>query len=164
MRNMLIAFLVLSSQLLFGQSEKIERAGEPAIYEVASDDPELNEAVNKSRSTFNDFIKAFQNKESSQSGFSVKMPFATEYGFEHIWLTNLELKQGDLFGIVDNLPQSVTTVRLGDVVKIDASKITDWFYIENGKLVGGLTIRVLRDRMSAAEKKRFDRTFGIKLE
>jgi uncharacterized protein YegJ (DUF2314 family) len=164
MKNFLLVLLVVSSQAIFGQTEKIERAGEPTIYEVDGEDAEMDEAIKKSRLTFDEFLAAFKSKHPSQRNFSVKMPFATEYGAEHIWLTNMEIKDEKLFGIVDNLPQSVNTVRLGDVVEIEEEKITDWFYIENDKLIGGLTIRVLRDRMKSSERKRFDRTLGIKID
>jgi uncharacterized protein YegJ (DUF2314 family) len=164
MKNFLLVLLVVSFQTIFGQAEKSERPGEPTIYEVDSEDAEMNEAIKKSRLTFDEFIAAFKSKNPLQSNFSVKMPFATEYGAEHIWLTNMEIKDEKLFGVVDNLPQSVNTVRLGDVVEIDKEKITDWFYIDNDKLIGGLSIRVLRNRMKSSERKRFDRTLGAKID
>jgi uncharacterized protein YegJ (DUF2314 family) len=164
MKNLPLIVLILWSPLGFGQSESIERSGEPSIYDVATDDAEMNEAIKTSRLTFDKFLTSFKSKNSSQRSFSVKMPFATEYGAEHIWLTNMQIKDGKLVGIVDNLPQSVTTVRLGETVEIDDGKISDWFYIENDRLVGGLTIRLLRDRMSSSERKRFDRTFGATVD
>ena len=164
MKNLLLLLLVLSAQPILGQAEKTERPVEPTIYDVDSEDAEMNEAIKKSRLTFGEFFAAFRSKNPSQRNFSVKMPFATEYGAEHIWLTNMEIKGEKLLGVVDNLPQSVNTVRLGDVVEIDSEKITDWFYVDNEKLVGGLTIRLLRDRMSKSDKKRFDRTFGATID
>ena len=165
MKNMLIILLLLLSQTVLAQGDReSERTGEPTIYDIDSGDQQMNEAVRKSRLTFAEFIAAFKTNNGSRRNFSVKMPFATEFGAEHIWLSNMELKGEKLFGIVDNLPQSVTTVRLGDVVEIEENKISDWFYIENDKLIGGLTIRVLRDRMSNSERKRFDRTLGAKID
>ena len=163
MKIHLIIILLLFFQTVLAQ-EKNERPGEPTIYDVDSGDEEMNEAIRQSRLTFDNFLAAFNGKNASQRSFSVKMPFATEFGAEHIWLTNMDIKDGKLFGIVDNLPQSVNTVRLGDVVEIEKDKISDWFYIENDRLVGGLTIRVLRDRMSSSERKRFDRTLGARID
>lgn len=164
MKILLVIFLIVCSQVVLGQTEKTERTDEPTIYDVDSGDEEMNEAIRKSRLSFDEFLAAFKSKKGSQRNFSVKMPFSTEYGAEHIWLTNMEIKDGKLLGIVDNLPQSVNTVRLGDVVELDRDKISDWFYIDDEKLVGGLTIRVLRDRMKPSERKRFDRTLGVKLD
>ena len=36
-------------------------------------------------------------------------------------------------------------------------------YSKNGKLVGGFTIRVLRDRMSKVEREFFEKEFIIKI-
>ena len=165
MKNVLIILLVLLSQTILAQGDReSQKSGEPTIYDIDSGDQQMNEAIRKSRLTFADFVAAFKTNKGSRRNFSIKMPFATEFGAEHIWLTNMELKGEKLFGIVDNLPQSVTTVRLGDVVEIEENRISDWFYIEDDKLIGGLTIRVLRDRMSNSARKRFDRTLGAKID
>jgi uncharacterized protein YegJ (DUF2314 family) len=160
MRTLTI-ILTLISVVCFGQTDKTERQGEPDIYNVESDDKEMNEAIKKSRLSFDDFLTTFKNKKRSQSSFSIKMPFPTNYGAEHIWLVNIESKNGKLFGQVDNVPESVTSIKLGDKIEIDRNKISDWFYIEDNKLIGGLTIRVIRDRMTPLEKRQFDREFGV---
>jgi uncharacterized protein YegJ (DUF2314 family) len=160
----LLFILTLTSFATFGQTDKKQRQGEPDIYSVESDDKEMNEAIKKSRLTFDDFLTTFKNKKRNQSNFSVKMPFPTNYGAEHIWLVNIESKAEKLFGQVDNVPESVTSIKLGDKIEINRNKISDWFYIEDNKLIGGLTIRVLRDRMTPIERKQFDREFGVTFE
>jgi uncharacterized protein YegJ (DUF2314 family) len=37
-------------------------------------------------------------------------------------------------------------------------------YVENNKLVGGYTIRVLRDGLSASERADFDKEFPFKID
>jgi uncharacterized protein YegJ (DUF2314 family) len=164
MTRLLSIFFIVLCHSVLGQADKTERPGEPDIYNFDSDDSEMNAAVDKSRLTFNEFLTAFKNKKSSQTSFSVKMPFATDTGAEHIWLTSLESKDEKLFGLVDNLPANVTSIKLGDKVEINQDKISDWFYIDDGKLVGGMTIRVIRSRMKPSERKQFDKQFGIKIE
>jgi hypothetical protein len=73
MRTLLIT-LTLISFATFGQTDKKQRQGEPDIYNVESDDKEMNEAIKKSRLTFDDFLTKFKNKKRNQSNFSVKMP------------------------------------------------------------------------------------------
>jgi uncharacterized protein YegJ (DUF2314 family) len=160
MRTLLV-ILTLTSFVTFGQTDKTQRQGEPDIYNVESDDKQMNEAIKKSRLTFDDFLTTFQNKKRHQTSFCVKVPFPTSYGAEHIWLVNIESKDGKLLGQVDNVPESVTSIKLGDKIEIERNKISDWFYIEDNKLIGGLTIRVLRDRMTPVEKTEFDRQFGV---
>lgn len=165
MRPMLFfVFATALSLTSCGQQKINDREGEPDIYNTDSDDKEMNEAIGKSRATFNDFATAFDSKKRSLSYFSVKMPFPTERGAEHIWLSEVTKTGGKFYGKIDNLPEEVTSVELGQTIQIDPSKISDWFYVDNGKLVGGLTIRVIRDRMSPAERKQLDQEFGITIE
>ncbi|MEP2671565.1 MAG: DUF2314 domain-containing protein [Cyclobacteriaceae bacterium] len=160
-------FIILFSLVHFtsiGQVGKTEREGEPDIYAVDSDDKEMNEAIKMSRLSYDKFLASFTKPKRNQTSFCVKMPFATKNGSEHIWLVDLESQDGKLIGQVNNLPESVIGLKLGDKIEIEKDKISDWFYIEDGILVGGLTIRVLRDRMTPSERKQFDIEFGVRFE
>jgi uncharacterized protein YegJ (DUF2314 family) len=164
MKASLLTALISIYFLACGQVAKTERPGEPDIYSVESEDKEMNEAIEKSRSTFDTFLATFNNPKEEQMSFSVKMPFPTDDGAEHIWLVNIESQDGKLFGEVDNVPENVSSVKLGDKIEIDRHKISDWFYIDGDRLIGGLTIRVLRDRMTPSEKRQFDADFGLKFD
>lgn len=164
MRQTFLMILVVSTLFACGQIAKTERQGEPDIYSVEGDDPEMNKAIARSRETFNDFFSALSSKKETQSAYSIKMPFPTENGAEHIWLVDIELNDGKMFGYIDNVPDQVSSIKLGDKVEIDRNKISDWFYIENNRLIGGLTIRVLRDRMEPEERKQFDEAYGVKFD
>lgn len=148
----------------FGQQDVIEREGEPDIYNTDSDDAEMNEAIDQSRATFKDFSAAFDNRKPTQAYFSIKMAFPTETGSEHIWLSDVTKTKETFYGKIDNLPTEVTSVQFGQIIEIDPSKISDWFYVDNGKLIGGLTIRVVRDRMTPEERKQFDEEYGVIIE
>ena len=54
-----------------------------------------------------------------------------------------ELRRHSFQGTVNNEPEKVKTVKMGQKVTV-AAKISDWMYVENRKLVGGYTMRVLR--------------------
>jgi uncharacterized protein YegJ (DUF2314 family) len=164
MNRTTLAICALIALIACGQTAKTERHGQPDIYSVEGSDKEMNEAINKSRDSFGQFVTAFENKNGDQTGFSVKMPFLTEDGAEHIWVVRIYSVDGKLFGQVDNVPENVSGVELGDEIEIERNKISDWFYIENNRLIGGLTIRLLRDRMSPYEKEQFDQEFGVELD
>jgi uncharacterized protein YegJ (DUF2314 family) len=156
MKKIFFLFILIASEIsVLGQ-------GEPGIYNTDDSDAEMNAAIKKSRVTFTEFSTAFEK----QQGFShaVKVSFPTKNGGEHIWLSDIQKKNGKFYGKVDNTPEDVPSVKLGDIVEIDPAKISDWLYIDEGKLVGGFTIRVIRDRMTPAERKQFDKDFGVKID
>ena len=66
-------------------------------------------------------------------------------------------------GKISNDPEKVTTVTVGQAVSARPATISDWMYVDHGKLVGGYTLRVLRDRFSS-DRAEFDRSIPFKVE
>ncbi len=82
---------------------------------------------------------------------------------EHMWLTDLYLKDNKLYGVLDSSPVDVTNVKSGDTLEIETDRVSDWMYIEDGKLVGGYTMKVLYDRMSKDEQQKVEQEVGARL-
>lgn len=76
---------------------------------------------------------------------------------QFVWLSSISLRNNKYFGVVDNLPESTTEVKMGDTIQIKTDDISDWMYIDGNRLRGGYTIRVLRNRMTDTERKQFDK-------
>jgi uncharacterized protein YegJ (DUF2314 family) len=160
MRN--FSLIILFICLGCNSQNKTERENEPTIYNVESEDVEINRAIKTAKQTLTKFEKAIRSNNTNFSLFALKVKFENREKAEHIWLSNVEFKNGEYFGVVDNLPEHITEVKLGETLKIENKTITDWMYLDNSKLVGGYTIRVLRDRMSEVERKQFDLESGMK--
>lgn len=143
-------------------SEKTERKDQPDIYNVKGSDTEMNAAIEKANQTLTDFNTALLNPEIEVK--SLKVKFQNETDVEHIWLTDVEFKDGQYSGILDNEPEYITDHKIGDTINVDSKNISDWMYIENGKLFGGYTIKVLRNRMSESERKQFDAESGMQID
>lgn len=145
-----------------GNSQQTTGTEEDPIVHVDKNDIQMNDAISKARSTSGDFIKAFNSKDTTCVDFSVKYPFETSEGsHEHIWLTDIEIKGNKISGVVGNTPESTTKVQYGERVEVDAEKISDWMYVKKGELVGGYTIRVLRDMMSVEDRNEFDKSLSF---
>jgi uncharacterized protein YegJ (DUF2314 family) len=125
--------------------------------QVADDDPRMNTAIDKARSTVDAFIAALNSPKSGQSQFSIKMAFTDGDHTEHMWLTPVRYDGKTFRGTLSNEPRTVRTVMMGQGATVSASEISDWMYLENGKLVGAYTLRVLRDTLAPAERREFDR-------
>lgn len=134
------------------------------MMKVPDEDKAVNKAIQDSRKTVGTFIAALQSPKQGQEKFSVKKPFREGKMVEHIWLTNITY-DGSLFhGQVGNDPVDVKNIKLGDNVTVPSKEISDWMFGDKGKLVGGYTIRVLYNRLSAADKEQFKQQFELKLE
>jgi uncharacterized protein YegJ (DUF2314 family) len=142
---------------------RIERKGEPTIYSTPSDDREMNNAILTARNSLEQFKVALESNSYDTSKFALKVRFKTATGAEHIWATSITYHEGNYFGIVDNLPNLVTQVKLGEKYKIEMKDITDWMYVDKGILRGGYTIKLIRSRMPQEEKNKFDAGFPFKI-
>lgn len=143
---------------------RTKREGEPDVINIQGDDQEMNEAIKNANTTLAEFKNALISKKTNLQSFSLKTRFDTPTGGEHIWVSDIQLKKGNYWGVVDNLPESTTDVKLGDTIQIKDNNISDWMYIDNGKLKGGFTIRVLRNKMTIEDRKKFDEESGLVIE
>ena len=99
-----------------------------------------------------------------KTAFSVKMAFTDGGGTEHIWLAPVTYDGTSFRGTVNNEPQIVRSVKMGQKVTVAPAQISDWMYVENRKLVGGQTLRVMRDALSPAERADFDKGLPFRVE
>ena len=141
---------------------KIERGEEPIIFSLSEDDKEMNLAIESASESLGEFDEAL--KFSENENFALKIRYDLDNKSEHIWAVDIEKIANDYFGIIDNLPNSETSIKLYDKVKIEKERISDWMFSKAGKLFGGFTIRVLRNRMSELEKENFDTELVLSID
>jgi uncharacterized protein YegJ (DUF2314 family) len=67
-------------------------------------------------------------------------------------------------GVVANEPVDLKRIRLGERVTVPLESVSDWMAVDRGRLIGGYTIRALRDRMTSDERILFDRDLGFVIE
>jgi uncharacterized protein YegJ (DUF2314 family) len=155
----LFNFVLLVSIALAGlscsKSENYTQLAHTDVTLVDGDDKDMNAAIGEAKKTAQQFILALQLRSPNQSDFCVKKPFRQGEEVEHIWLANVTFDGKEFHGKVENDPEEITGIKIGDEAEVGPDEISDWMYLENGKLVGGYTIRVLYSHSSAVEKSNF---------
>lgn len=138
--------------------QSIEREGHPPVTFVAPDSPDMTAAIERARSSTDRFIAALADPKRAQSSFSVKVSVQDGEHIEHVWVSKVLYRNGKFLGKIGNAPARVSGVAIGDEVSLPMREVSDWMYVDNGRLVGGYTLRVLRDGMSDEERHKFDRS------
>lgn len=115
---------------------------EDKIVSVAGCNEEMNDAIDRARSSIGKFFDAFENPKPNQTAFLIKAKFEDGETSEHIWLADLDFKTSPATGIVANEP-GIKSLSYMERVKFLPDQITDWMYMEDGRLVGGFTTKVL---------------------
>jgi uncharacterized protein YegJ (DUF2314 family) len=137
---------------------------EPPYIEVPKNHAAMHHAVIQARKTVGEFIAALKHPAPGQTDFEIKKPFIQNGQIEHIWLSDAQLVGNRFQARVDNQPRKIQGLKLGQVVSVDPKEISDWLYIDHGKLVGGYTVRVQYSELSAKEKQEFDQAADFKIE
>lgn len=137
-----------------------ERAGEPEVRKFHVDDPEMNAAMRQARATLPEFEKRLKQPPATQQYISLKGRFEEDGNVEHMWLADVEITPRGYRGKLGNRPVYIQAIGEGSVVEVTRAQVSDWMAIDAGKVVGGYTVRVQRDRMSDEERAQFDESFG----
>jgi uncharacterized protein YegJ (DUF2314 family) len=127
-------------------------------------DPQMREAAVKARASIGDFITMLKDPGSTVSYFALKARFEEKGIIEHLWLNFVTFDGKEFEGNVANDPKALQTLTFGKTVRVPVERVSDWMVIDDGFLLGGYTLRVLRDRMSEPEKRAFDEKGGFKVE
>ena len=128
---------------------------------VQAQDAEMNRAMTKARETIGDFLKRLDHPPASQTYLSLKVRLEEDDVVEHIWLNTVSHSNGWFAGIVGNDPVDLKKIKLGDRVSVHLDHVSDWMAVDGGHLIGGYTLRVLRDRMTPDERKALDQKLNL---
>jgi len=134
-----------------------------ATIPVRADDPEMASAISTARQSVGQFIDALAHPKPGQRAFLLKIAFSKGSAVEHLWIADLDFHGETPMGTVADTPSKVD-LKYMQRIPIDVSKLSDWMYLENGKLVGGFTTRLLRKRMSPAQRKEMDVECGYTID
>jgi len=121
------------------------------VINVEDDDKEMAAAMAKARTGLPAFWETFGNPTKGEEKFALKVRITDDKGAEHFWVNEIERKDGKVFGTINNDPDIVKNVRLGQRIKISEPDISDWLYMRKGKMIGNYTLRVLFKQMPAKE-------------
>jgi uncharacterized protein YegJ (DUF2314 family) len=123
----------------------------------------MHRAVTEARKTVGEFIAALEHPAAGQQDFEIKKPFIQNGQVEHIWLSDVQFVGNRFQGRVDNQPREIQGLKLGQLVSVNPKEISDWLYVDHGKLMGAYTVRVQYNELSAKEKQEFDRAADFKI-
>ncbi len=160
----LILLLLAISPWWAEAGELIQRQGQPDAYRVEPEDIPLKSAQIEAQLKLAELRERIQSPPSEQTYLAVKGIFGEDDQVEHLWLQDLSLQEDRIVGTLDNQPLELSQWSVGDRVVLRREQISDWMAIESGQLVGGWTLRALREQMTEAERAAFDASLEFVIE
>lgn len=123
---------------------------------IRDDDPSMRAAVTRAQNNVLHFEQHIARPGPGEKDFAVRMAVRENDEVEYFWLANTTWDGNVFRGEIDDEPDTVTTVHIWQKMLCAPTDISDWMYVKDGRLVGGETIRVVRDRMTEDQRRRFD--------
>jgi uncharacterized protein YegJ (DUF2314 family) len=136
----------------------------PTVEAKASPDVEMESATQQARETLDVFLQTIEAPHPDRTFVAVKARFLPpDEPAQEIWVDEVTYANGVLRGSMgDDIPS--LKLSLGERVTVAREDIVDWMIVEDGKLIGGYTIRLAVQRMSPVEKQRFLETLDYSIE
>jgi uncharacterized protein YegJ (DUF2314 family) len=131
---------------------------------VPEKDPGMDAAIQRARSEVAAFVARLKNPDPKDKRFGVKAALRDGEQVEHFWLDDVSHENGLFRGKLGNEPELVKGHTFGEAVVVAEKDISDWMYVHDGILVGGYTVRLLRDRMEPKDRERLDRQLDFRVQ
>lgn len=136
----------------------------PTSTPLLESDIEMESAFTDARNSLDQFIERIQTPHPARTFAAIKTRFFPPDGLpQDIWVDQVTYLDGSFRG---NMGDDIPSLRLylGDEIMVKAEDVLDWMIIEDGKLIGGYTIRLAYHRMSPEEKQDFLKSLDYSLD
>jgi uncharacterized protein YegJ (DUF2314 family) len=131
---------------------------------VAGNDSAMNATIGQAQATIAQFIARLEHPPASQTDLGLKVRLTDGEQIEHVWLTDVRHEGNRFTGRINNDIEHLHKYHMGDSVAVTLRQVSDWLAVDGGQLIGGYSIRLLRSRMSPAEREAFDRQVPFRVE
>ena len=139
--------LVLCATLLLSCDQQSARA---ETVQVEQADEEILQIAENARRTMHIFFRYLARSDTG-ADFFIKYPFKADEGqginMEQIWLANIRFRDGVYYGVLASSPLHVSGMKKGDTTVFDIDAITDWMFVQDGKIAGGRSVKYLLEKV-----------------
>jgi uncharacterized protein YegJ (DUF2314 family) len=151
------AALALTALPLSAAPQDTRPRDDIAPLSVDQDDRAMNAARAEARRTLPGFLKLLADPPEGTGNYAIKYPLE---GWEHIWVSELEIEGTAIVGKLANYPEQ-EGYEIGQSVRVPIAQVTDWGYRDaKGVMQGHFTTRVLLTRIDPADAAQIREDMG----
>src|SRR6266581_9449023 len=149
---------------LFGCGPSGSTSSNGLAVAAPKDDPILEVATSKARDSLGNFTACLKDPMPSQSQFSVKVAISSGGMVHYLWLQKITHKDGSFTGTLGPDAKGLEPHQPGETITEREKEIFDWMYVDSGKLVGGYSLRALRDQLSGKQREAFEKSLWFSFD
>ena len=125
---------VVSLGLLLGSSFT-PAVAQPAPVPVPNEDAVMAAAIAKAQASLPRFFEILAKPQPGDDGFAVKIHYNLgSGGGEHIWANDVQRNGNEVTATINNRPQKIPNLKLGQRVTVPMERITDWMFFRDDKI------------------------------
>jgi uncharacterized protein YegJ (DUF2314 family) len=160
------AFILLICLGLLACSQKRVAIQDPteAPSTQADSDLEMDSAIRHAQDTLDLFIEKLKTPHPHRTFVAIKSRFfPPDDRPQDIWVDEVTYSDGAFRG---NMGDDIPSLKLeaGEKITVREEDILDWMIVEDGKLIGGYTIRLAVQRMTPEDREGFLETLDYTIE
>jgi uncharacterized protein YegJ (DUF2314 family) len=130
------------------------------VVAFSEDDPEMLDAKDRALSSLPAFWQALRSARPENDLYALKVRYAVGENSESVWLMMDPASPDHGKGRLMNRPQ-LLDAREGQELGFEDSQIVDWMYRENGKLIGGESLRLMIRKSPPRQARKMARLYGL---
>src|ERR1044072_5801871 len=142
-------------QSFFGRAKRDE------VVLVTKDDPAMEAARTKARATLAAFLATARQPTPAMKNFALKVRVSDDNGVEDFWVTQFSANGGRFSGKIDTARRMVRSVSAGQFIQFSEGEITDWMYVDGGKMKGNYSACALLQREPKDQQDAVKNRFGL---
>lgn len=144
----------------------VEKAAADTAVDVDEDDAEMLKAFAKAHATLDDFLKRLEAKDPAIKYPALKVKIEDQGKVEYFWMADPTVAVNGISGTINNDPELVGTVRIGQVLTVPKTQIYDWTYVDatTGRMVGNFTACAILTHESPKEAQEFMDTYRLRCD
>ena len=116
----------------------------------------------KARDNIGEFKRRLAEPPATQTDILLKAAFNDGENTEHMWIIDVKTTANGFRGELVSTPVDLEQPKHGDIVEVTLDQVSDWYALDDGWIVGGYTLRVMRERKPPAERAGYDEMIGGK--
>src|SRR5262249_46754197 len=138
-----------------------DRAKDDRVVMVAPDDPDMTAAFRSARERLSDFLQLARAPRKGMTNFALKVEIKDGGRSEYFWVTPFAESEKGFTGTINNTPEIVHTVTLGQRITFSRDDIYDWMYRDHGWMKGNFTACAMLKHERPAEAEAFRKEYRL---
>ncbi len=159
-----LALAILASVSLMGEvrgQSSAPRLDPDGIFWASKNDPDMNAAMDAARATLPEFLALARTPRADTRLFTVKVRIRDGEDVEYFWIVPFAEENGRFSGTVDNAPDTVKNVKLGEPITFILNDIVDWSYLEGRRMRGNYTLCASFKQRPKSEAEALIKRYGM---